>query len=215
MELKPMAYVPSTLLLIATMVILTGCAGQPPKPNPLVECQNQVLKLKDENSDLKKQLSEAQLTIENQTNQIARLQGLTTQQFSEMTRLKEVRIDRLTSQYDGGINVYLQPIDRDGNIVKAAGSVRIKLCELQGDEPRLVGQITVKPEELKKEWIGRFWTNHYTIRVPFQKRPETQNVTVHVEFMELLTGKVFVSEKMVEVRIKPTTTIPSTQPTKS
>jgi len=215
MELKPMAYVPSTLLLIATMVILTGCAGQRPKPNPLVECQNQVLKLKDENSDLKKQLSEAQLTIENQTNQIARLQGLTTQQFSEMTRLKEVRIDRLTSQYDGGINVYLQPIDRDGNIVKAAGSVRIKLCELQGDEPRLVGQITVKPEELKKEWIGRFWTNHYTIRVPFQKRPETQNVTVHVEFMELLTGKVFVSEKMVEVRIKPTTTIPSTQPTKS
>jgi hypothetical protein len=131
MGFKPLSHVSSVVVIALSTVIFTGCAQQKSKPCPLVECQNEVLKLKDENAALKKQLFEAQLTIDSQTKQMVRLRGLTTTQFAELTQVKSIRLDRLTGQYDGGIAVYIQPIDADGHIIKAAGQATVKLYELR------------------------------------------------------------------------------------
>ncbi|MFA5864960.1 MAG: hypothetical protein WC975_09775 [Phycisphaerae bacterium] len=195
--------------------VVSGCATSGQGAKRLVEYQNQILQLKSENQKLTQQIVVDNQTIATQNQQIANLQRLGPERFAKLTRVASIQLDRVTGgyhegahAYDDGVVIYLQPFDGSGQAIKAAGSVRVRLFELTG-EPRLVGEVNIRPDELEKMWISRFWTNHYAIRCPFSKRPNSAHITVHVDFMELLTGKPFAAEKLVDVKIPPTT-VPAT-----
>ncbi len=192
-----------------------GCSQAPPS-NRLVDCQNENLKLRKDNDNLTRELVRANQEIESQKRQIATLQKMSPEKLKQLTHVGTVQLGRLTAGYSAkhtpypdGIAVYIEPYDTDGHIIKAAGSVRIRLFELQAEPPRLIGELTLGPKEVEKAWIGRFWTNHYSFRVPFQKTPTSRHITVQTEFTELLTGKTFVAERLVDIDLSPTT-VPAT-----
>jgi len=191
---------------VLTVGIIAGCANQSDK---IIACENQVTKLKQENEKLTRQLVDCQQQIISQKNQIENLQHISPDRLKDMIKLERITLDRLTGGYDDnhdgyadGIVVYLQPIDTDGHIVKTPGSVKVQLF-LLGDKPVLIGQRELSPNELRKKWTGRLWTNHYTIRCPFKITPKSPEVTVRTEFVELLTGKPFVAQKRVKIKVHP------------
>ncbi len=174
----------------------------------MIACENQTQKLREQNEKLTQQLVDCQHQLIMQKTQIENLQKFGRNRLEDMIRLERITLEKLTGGYDSnhdgyddGIVVYLQPIDTDGHIVKVAGSVKVKLFSLDS-KPRLIGRIELTPSQLRKTWIGSLWTNHYTIKCPFSITPKTTDITVRVEFTELLTGKTFVAQKRVQVKVK-------------
>jgi hypothetical protein len=196
-------------MIIAAM--LTSCA-QNQTADKLIKCQNENIELKDRNEKLHKELVAAQQTIHQQDQQIKNLEKLGPARIEQLTRVDRIDLDRQTGgyddnsdRYDDGVAVFLRPLDAKGHTIKAAGSLRVKLFQLDGDEPKILGQCQYTSDELGKKWVGRFWTNHYSVRCPFKTQPTSANITAQVEFTELLTGKPFVSQKLIEIKLLPTT----------
>jgi hypothetical protein len=192
------------------LILTTGCA-QDRGPTPLAQCHQKLQQTQDENSRLTRQLASANQTIQNQSRQIETLSGFGAGRMAELIHVQSLQLDRLTGGYDDnhdgyedGIVVYLQPLDQHGHIIESAGSARVRLFELQ-QEPKLIGEAGFTVPELAKTWAGRLWTQHYTLRCTFKKNPTSPNITLQVEFTELLTGKTFVTEKLVTVKLPPAT----------
>ncbi|MBN1509635.1 MAG: hypothetical protein JW955_22500 [Sedimentisphaerales bacterium] len=124
-------------------------------------------------------------------------------------KLTDVKISRYTSFYDQDqdgkrekLLVYIQPIDTDGDIVKAAGVVSVELWNLDNPaDQALIGQWQVQPAELHKLWVSGLVSNY---RLPFRVSvtPEmlAQPLTVKITFTDYLTGETFRNQRMVKVR---------------
>lgn len=194
-------------MILAAMI--PGCA-QNGAADKLIKCQNENIELKDRNEKLHKELVEAQQTIRQKDQQIQNLEKLGPARIEELTRVDRIDLDRQTGgyddnrdRYDDGVAVFFRPLDAKGHTVKAAGSLRVKLFQLDGEEPKILGQCTFTSKELGSRWVGRFWTNHYSVRCPFKTRPTSAKVTAQVEFTEMLTGKPFVAQKLIDVKLPP------------
>ncbi|MEE9293369.1 MAG: hypothetical protein V3W34_00175 [Phycisphaerae bacterium] len=107
---------------------------------------------------------------------------------------------------DDAVAVYFRPIDRDGDVVKRAGQIKIKLLDNStAVAPKLLGhRVDNSPEQLRASWYGKFWTNHYKIEVPFYsgtKLRPGQEVDVHVSFLEFATGAEYTARKVVKIAL--------------
>jgi hypothetical protein len=194
------------LLLSVVGLMMGGCAADR-TADTLMACQNENIALSDQNARLTKELTQAKQTEQKQTEQIENLARLGPGRLENLTRAEKIELDRQTGGYDengdkfdDGIAVYLSPRDAGNHIIKAAGELRIRLYELHR-EPKLIGECFLDAKTLNSKWVARFLANHYSVRCPFTKKPTDRNITVQVEFVELLTGKPFVAQKLVEIKL--------------
>lgn len=95
---------------------------------------------------------------------------------------------------DDGVVLYVRPVDRDGDVIKAAGSFVVQLFDVNAEEgPRKLGEYRFEdPDTLASLWYGGFLTNHYTLRCPFMpgSEPSGREVLARVTFVDFLTGRV-------------------------
>lgn len=94
---------------------------------------------------------------------------------------------------DDGITVHLRPLDADGDVVKAPGTIRIQLLDNSDlGEPRVIRIYSFDElDALRKVWHSRFGTQHYTLRCPFPPNvmlPQSGRLTVTAEFVDYLSG---------------------------
>lgn len=106
---------------------------------------------------------------------------------------------------DDGVNVYLRPLDADGDVVKVPGRITVKLTDPEPSTPRSMGVCVVDDAEgLRKSWYGRFGTDHYTIKCPFAADvvlPTSRTVVVYAEFADYLTGRTLTAVKKVKISL--------------
>lgn len=107
---------------------------------------------------------------------------------------------------DDGVTVYLRPLDRDGDVVKAPGRIEIQLLDNTDlASPRVLGvYVFDDPEQLRGVWHGRFATNHFTLKCPFPggvALPETRRITVSAEFLDFLTGRTLTAVEEVAIAV--------------
>lgn len=124
----------------------------------------------------------------------------------------DIQIDPLTggSNWDGkpgddGVTVYVKPVDRDGDAIKAAGDVRIEILDL-GNPPdqQLVGRYGVEADQLGKLWYGKLMTQHYTFECPWTKtRPRHEQLTVRVTFIDYATKNTLTAQALCSVKLAP------------
>ncbi len=104
---------------------------------------------------------------------------------------------------DEKLILYLRPIDRDGDAIKAAGAVSVVLFDLHGaPDAQKVGAVELGLDELRAVWYGRL-SSHYTIKVPWAggiKRAPHKTITALVTFMDYVTGRTFNIQKAFQVR---------------
>lgn len=192
------------------MACLATAACQVDCPDKLVRCRKDLDIAHSDVTRLKKTLARTHQVVHRQKRQITALQRLPADKFAHLVRTDAIELARLTGGYDrdgdgcdDGIVVYLQPIDTDGHVVKAAGEIEVKLVDLARPTPRLLGQTTIPAENAHTLWYGTLWTHHFTIHCPFTEKPTDPGVTVRVRFVELLTGKEFTTQKVCEVTLGP------------
>jgi hypothetical protein len=173
------------------------------------QLDQKVRELGDQVEKLQNDVAVKETVIQEQKKQIAALQQLGDKRLEKLYTVREIRVERLTgpANYDGkpgndGITVYIQPIDRDGHVIKAAGAIRVELFDLANpDGKRRIGEYRLDVDHAGQAWYGRLMTNHYTLKCPWRVGPPAHDeITVRAEFTEYLTGKSFRAQHVVKLK---------------
>jgi hypothetical protein len=98
--------------------------------------------------------------------------------------------------------VYIQPIDKDGDLVKWPGAAGVELWDL-GKEPgqALLGRWQVEGEQMNELWFSVLATNYRLTFDLAEKISEYKEpLTVKVTFTDHLSGRVFKEQKTIKPR---------------
>lgn len=197
-----------TLIIILSgclIAAVAGCSGRD-KQLPLIDKIDQ---LTDEKADLGDQIKRLEAINEQLEKQVQTLSALPAEVKGEnLYTIETVKITRLTNLYDKDddgkkekLIVYIQPIDTNGDIIKAPGSVEVELWNLNNEDGQAkLGRWHVKGEELKKLWFAAVMTTNYrlTFDVADKVKDPTEPLTVRIAFTDHLTGKIFKEQKEIK-----------------
>jgi hypothetical protein len=187
-------------------MLLPGCAH-----TDALELRRENEKLKESIATKDHELVSQQSTIQELNQQLAVVRAFKPDDLQKIYYPEKLAIDSLTGgeNYDGqpgddGVTVYLKPIDRDGDVIKVAGDIRVELFDLSKPSDNLIAKLHVPVEQVSKNWYGKLMTYHYTVRVPWQKGPPgNPEITVRATFVDYLTQRVLTAQTVVKVKLGP------------
>jgi hypothetical protein len=191
----------AVFLLAAT---LAGCGRQQSGPRPA----DRIEQLQREKTQIESRLEKAEQQNAELRKNIRIITGLPPQTKADSLRqLQSVRIGRFTNLYDRDkdgtkekLIVYIKPVDRHGDIIKAAGIVEVQLWNLELPEnDALLGTWRTEPEELAETWAGTIMGRNYrlALEAPAAADKTAGPLTVKVKFTDLLSGRVFDEQKVI------------------
>jgi cell division protein FtsB len=150
---------------------------------------------KAENDQLKKQVQVLSGLPEN-------VKGLNLYNLQKITIHRYTTISDSNSSNPGAgksLIVYIQPIDGNGDKIKAAGQVDVQLWDLDKPaEQAILGQWHVDSQQLQKLWT-EFLILNYRLKFDVSNVVKDFNkpLTVKIKFTDYLTGKVFEDQKVI------------------
>jgi hypothetical protein len=210
----------SLLVCAPLLTIFTGCAATVP-----VKSFNEVqLKLQQTQEQLKKlevELAAQQQANKNLQQQIAEVRNIKGDPTEELIVPVKIQLERMSGGYDtdgktgdDGIVLYIQPIDRDGHVVKASGTLKITLYDLAAPiNQNVIAEYNFDAKTTRSLWYGRLWTSHYTVKCPWPegKPPAHNKITANVIFTDQLTGKPMEAQQVFEIKMPPVRSAASTK----
>jgi len=195
----------------AAVLGLLGCDTVP--TDKFLEVQRESQAAKEQVARLEDQLAEEQQTVRNLQKQLANVRGMDQNVLGELVTPVKIRLAPQSGGYqvdekpgDAGVVLYIQPVDKDGDVIKAAGSIQVTLLDLTNpSSPVVVATYSFDVATTSKMWYGRFMTDHYTVRCPWPPSgpPATDEITARVEFTVLLTGRVLIAQERFPIKRPP------------
>ncbi len=177
-----------------------------------LELRREVGSLKHTVAAKDRQLVAQQVTIDGLNEQLKTVRAIEPQDLDFIFHPVKIEIDSLSggADYDGepgddGVTVYLRPVDRDGDFLKAAGDIRIELFDLSAaPEQALIGRWDFDAAQVNKLWYGDVWTYHYTIKCPWPGDPPAgREITIRARFTDYLTQSVMAAQATCEIEPRP------------
>ena len=203
---------------------LGGCQPMVAK-DKFDQINQQWLDCQRENRDLTRRTQELEETIGRQNQQITELQNLGPKRLDKLFYVTSLELGRRsggvdTDRKDGddGVMVYLQPVDRDGHIIKAAGEATIQLYDLANKpDENMIGEYHWSVDELGPKWAGGFLgSSQFSLACPWRHGPPAHDqITIRATFIDYLTGKTFTAQKVVMVHLPGSTELTGVGATKS
>ncbi len=194
------------VFVLCPLFFVPGCLDTNKEQITLTE---QIDKLNEQNSQLQKEIEQVKGENAELQERVHVLSGLPEQVKGEnLYRLQRIKIGGYTNFYDKDkdgksekLIVYLQPVDADGDVIKATGDVDVQLWNLSKQQDQaLLGEWHVEPEQLKQLWFTALMI-HYRLEFDVADIPPMEDkepLTVKVTFTDYLTGKVFKEQKVIE-----------------
>ncbi len=205
---KPRYSIFCLLSSVFCLYFVAGCGSPAISKNPLAE---QVDTLTQDKRELMRQIEQLESKNKALQKQITTLHGLADDaKLKDLCDVQRVKITKYTNLFDKDkdgkketLIVYLQPIDQDGDIVKVAGAVDVRLLNLDKDkDPELLAKWRVTPPRLRKLWFNALLKTHYRLTFDVSDKVESyeEPLTIMVTFTDYLTGKVFEEQKLIKPR---------------
>ena len=193
-------------ILVCLMAILAGCENGGRKK---ISLANQVERLSQENAQLTSQIEQSKTENKELKEQVRVLSGVRAEvKLEDIHTLQKIKIHRYTGFYDKDkdgkkekLIVYIQPMDRQGDIIKAPGVVDVQLWDLNKNAGQaLLGQWHVGPDELKEIWFSTLMGANYRLMFDIAGKVDDfeEPLTVKVTFTDYLTGKVFKEQRVIK-----------------
>jgi cell division protein FtsB len=191
--------------VLCFLLFITGC-DDAYKESPL---QERVDTLTVQQQQLESQLEQCKAENEQLQRQIHTLSGLPEQLKGEnIYNIQNVEIGRYTGFFDKDkdgtkekLIVYIEPIDEQGDIIKAAAEVEVELWDLsKTDGSALLAKWpAVKPDELKNLWFASLVKVNYRLTFDMTDKVTSfdEPLTVKVTFTDYVSGKVFKKQKVI------------------
>ena len=195
----------SVLSIAFCLLSVAGCQ-QPDQKESLTAL---IEKLTQENTELQKQIERSDTENKQFKQQIQVLSGLPEEvKLESLNLLDKINIGKYTGFFDKDddgkkekLIVYIQPVDKQGDTIKAAGAVDVQLWDLnKTDSEALIDEWRIEPEELKKLWFATMVKINYRLTFDVADKIESMEepLTVKVTFTDYLTGKVFKEQKVIK-----------------
>lgn len=170
--------------------------------------ERKISSLEAQNRELTKELKQSQAENESVKKQVVVLMGLGEEgKLEAVAEIQSVKIGGYTGFYDkndDGVKekliVYLQSIDSDGDVVKAAGSVDVQLWDLERkDGNPFLDSWHIDAEKLRGLWLMSFMKANYRLSFDVTEQVSSSQgpLTVKVTFTDYLGGKVFKEQKVI------------------
>jgi FtsZ-binding cell division protein ZapB len=195
---------------VSLLALSLGCENS----NKNASLADEVQKLTEENSQLQNQIAQSGNENQQLKERIQVLSGLPQGVKAEnIYNLSSIKITRYTNLYDKDkdgkketLIVYIQPIDQNGDVIKAAGDVKVQFWDLNKDAGEaLLAEWDVSAEQLREMWFKTLLTLNY--RLVFNVSDKLADLkggdgglTVKVTFTDHLSGRVFTEQKTIKPR---------------
>ncbi len=200
---SPVLY--SAFCILILFLPVTGCATPDDKESLAAEIEQ----LTQENTQLQKQIEQSDAENKQLRQQVQVLSDLPDGvKLENLNRIKSIKIGRYTGFFDKDkdgkkekLIVYIQPVDEQGDTIKAVGTVDVQLWDLnRADSEALLGEWRVESNELKELWFATMITINYRLTFDITDIIESleESLTVKVTFTDYMTGRVFKEQKVIE-----------------
>jgi len=191
-----------TALLIS---VLAGCNEAQKHPDPVAE---RLASLEQQNAEQAAEIEGLKSANASLRKNLEVLSGLPDKtSLEDLSRLESVGLTRYTGFYDkdeDGVKealiVYVQPIDQQGDVVKAPGAVDISLWDLsrEPDGARL-GQWHVGAKDLQKLWFSTLMRTNYRLlfEAPAGAATADKPLTIRMTFTDYLAGRTLTDQMAI------------------
>lgn len=174
------------------------------------------IQLRKENQTLREELATLQRARLADSATIASLQSdrptvpqLPPERVEQLFTVHAIQFGRLTGGADvdrekagdEALKVYVVPVDRDGQSLKAAGAFSVELFDLKRESEQRIGRWEFPVEDARKNWNGEAWLYTYVLTCPWQTVPEHADLTLKVKFVDALTQREFEEQRQVSVKV--------------
>lgn len=195
-----------TLLLL----VLTSSCGTPDKANIVLRKKNQ--QLEGQVEQLKGELRARDAQIHGYADRVGTVPTLPPARLEKLFTTYAIRVGRLTGGVDldpskpgdEAFRVYVNTLDKHGDMIKSAGSFVIEAFDLSGSQPSKLGHWEFPVEKAQENWYSFFTRYEYVLTCPWQEAvPRRPEVTVRLTFTDELTGRKFTAQKVAKVNLPP------------
>ena len=197
------------LTALSLLALISGQACNTVAGPKFQNTQRQLQLSQEKVRTLEKQVLERSAQIKHLQDETARLRGLDRQDFDQLIVPVKIALEKQSGGYDtddepgdDGLVLYIQPIDADGHVIKAAGTLKVRLLDLSAPADRMeLAPYHFDVPTTRGLWYGRMWTQHWTVRCPWppNRLPECDEITARIEFTDLLTGRVLKTQETYKV----------------
>jgi len=202
------ALIPVLLCSCALLHFVAGCESAGSRS--ILELEEERNTLRREKRDLTRQFEKSKSENKDLKKRKEVLDNLPPEVKPEnLYRLQKIKITKYTDFYDKDkdgkkekLIVYIQPIDEDGDIIKAVGAVDVRLQDPnKNDDQEPVAQWHVEPNRLKELWFAGFTAANYKLTFDVADKIEglEEPLTVKVTFTDYLAFKVLNEEKLIRI----------------
>jgi len=198
-----------TLLFTSCFLIFlaVGCQQQ----DKGAELASEIEKLTEEKAQLQEDIEQSKRENKQLKKQLQTLSGLPVDvRLENMYNIERIKLGRLSGFFDKDddgkretLIVYVTPYDKEGDGVKATGSMNVQLWNLSNpEEQALLGEWDVPPDELKELWFKTILAVNYRLTFDISGRVEDFDapLTAKVTFTDYLSGRVFKDQRVIEPR---------------
>ena len=189
-------------------LLLLGCGIGSERKKPLEIKAQQIAR---EKTELARDLEQCKAENFQLLEQIKALSAIPGDKRVNPYKLSRVQITRYSNFYDKDndgkrekLIVYVQPLDEDADVVKAAGTIDLQLWNLNNlNGQALLGEWKVEPAELRKLWFDTLVSTGYRLMfdAPPSVEPLAEPLTIKVTFTDYLTGEVFRDQSAIDPRV--------------
>ena len=187
--------------------LVAGCH----KANESAAFTVQIEQLTQQKEQLQEQLDQSKTENKKLKEQVQVLSGLPEDVKLEIVySIQRIKIGRLSGFFDKDkdgkrekLIVYVTPIDKDGDGIKATGAVNVQLWDLnKANGEAMLGEWDVEPDELKKVWFKTLVALNYRLAfdIPDTVKSFDEKLTARVTFTDYLSGKVFKDQRVITPR---------------
>ena len=191
-------------VIAAGLILASGCdnGGRPSLRDDFEE-------LSRERTELKRRVEQLEGENEELTGRVKQLAAMSPEaKLEALPDVVRIELGRRTGLFDkegdgrkDKLIVYVRPYDDSADTIKAAGSIRVQLWDLNADaDSAQIGQWEVGGAELKEYWAGTFLTNYYRLKFDVGELlvDHEGELTLNVTFIDYITGKVLTAQKVLK-----------------
>jgi hypothetical protein len=187
------------------LLLIGGCRDKDDYKKQLEEDK---FKLQQQKRDLERQLEAANEENQKLNQQVEVLTAIGAQKRIEgLYRVKSIQISKYTNFYDKDkdgrkekLIVYIKPVDSQGDVIKAGGSVAVELWDLEKDEGAKLARWQIEANELKTKWAGGLAGANYRLLFDIADVVSSfdKPLTVKIAFTDYLNGNVFREQYVIK-----------------
>lgn len=191
-------------------LLATGCGIGSERKDPLEIKAQQIAQ---EKTDLMRDLQQVRAENKQLSEQIRALSVFPEDRPINPYKIDRIKISRYTNFYDKDndgkrekLIIYVQPIDADGDVIKAAGTMAVQLWNLNNlNGQAMLSEWRVDPNDLRTLWYDTLVSANYrlTFDAPQELDVLAEPLTVKVTFTDYLTGEIFRDQYAIDPRLGP------------